>query len=268
MTRKFPSLKSDLQSKQFRSFKHFDADLFTEELSYTHWDSYLQDSNDPNELWAIWKTKFMEIIDRNAPLRRQKIKSKPVPWLNRDYLKRKVVRTGSSAYWENLKIARNNVNKEIRNAKREYFKSSLSDSNGNTKNAWRVINRFLSCKEKSEHISNIKLPDGSSLTDPSDIANHLNSHFAGVGQKMAACVNDNGVPPEYYMTPTNSTFSLKPTTTDIVAEIMNKMSTNKATGLDGISSKILKVSSPVVAPALTYIFNKAIMRAFFRMNGK
>ena len=65
------------------------------------------------------------------------------------------------------------------------------------------------------------------------------------------------------MTPTNSTFSLKPTTADIVADIMNKMSTNKAAGLDGISSKILKVSSPVVAPALTYIFNKAIMRGIF-----
>ena len=67
------------------------------------------------------------------------------------------------------------------------------------KNAWRVINRFLPRKENGEHISNIKLPDGSSLTDPSGIANHLNSHFAGVGQKMAACVNDNGVPPEYYI---------------------------------------------------------------------
>ena len=125
------------------------------------------------------------------------------------------------------------------------------------------MNFFLSRNEKGEHISNIKLPDGSSLTDPSDIANHLNSHFAGVGQKMAACVNDNGVPPEYYMTPTNSTFSLKTTTADIVAEIMNKMSTNKATGLDGISSKILKVSSLVVAPALTYVFNKAIVRGIF-----
>ena len=58
VTRKFPSLKSDSKFKQFRSFKHFDADLFTEELSYTDWDSYLQDSNDPNELWAFWKTKF------------------------------------------------------------------------------------------------------------------------------------------------------------------------------------------------------------------
>ena len=56
--------------------------------------------------------------------------------------------TGSPTHWENYKIARNNVNKEIRNAKREYFKNSLSDSNGNTKNAWRVINRFLSRKEK------------------------------------------------------------------------------------------------------------------------
>ena len=43
----------------------------------------------------------------------------------------------------------------------------------------------------SQRERNIKLPDGSSLTDPSDIANHLNSHVAGVGQKMAACVNDN-----------------------------------------------------------------------------
>ena len=272
VVRKFPSFKTDTKFKEFRSFKHFGEESFIKELSKTDWNLFLQNSNDPNQLWSAWKCKFMEIIDRHAPIRRQKVRTKPVPWLtsrvkklarDRDYLKSKAVRTDSISCWDEYKRARNRVNMEIRNAKRKFFQNSITESKGNTKAAWKVINRFLSRKTKSHCISNIKLSDGSSLNDPSDIANHLNSHFAGVGPRMAANINDNGVSPEYYMTPAKSIFHLKPTNVVNVLEIINKLSSNKATGLDGISSKIIKISASVIAPALTFIFNKAIETGIF-----
>ena len=94
-------------------------------------------------------------------------------------------------------------------------------------------------------------------------------HFVEVRSKMATSISDNDVSPESYIIPTKSTFDFKPITrTDVAFEIMNKMSFNKATGLDAISSKIVKVFAAVIAPTLTCIFNKVIKTGTFLYDWK
>jgi hypothetical protein len=46
------------------------------------------------------------------------------------------------------------------------------------------------------------------------------------------------------------------------------ISSNKATGIDKISCKIVKKAAPVISDSLTLIFNQAIALSFFLMNGK
>ena len=65
------------------------------------------------------------------------------------------------------------------------------------------------------------------------------------------------------MTPAKSKFYLKPTTVDVVLELIKKMSSDKAAGLGGLSCRIIKVSTPVIAPTLVFIFNKAIETGIF-----
>jgi hypothetical protein len=50
---------------------------------------------------------------------------------------------------------------------------------------------------------------------------------------------------------------------------MHGLSSNKATGVDKISCKIIKIAAPAISDSLTYIFNQAIIPYPFSLtNGK
>jgi hypothetical protein len=44
---------------------------------------------------------------------------------------------------------------------------------------------------------------------------------------------------------------------------LHGLSSNKATGVDKISSKIIKIAAPAISDSLTYIFNQAITLSLF-----
>ena len=44
------------------------------------WDMIYQSDN-PNICWQIWKSLFLEALDRHAPLRRKRLRDDPVPWI-------------------------------------------------------------------------------------------------------------------------------------------------------------------------------------------
>ena len=49
----------------------------------------------------------------------------------------------------------------------------------------------------------------------------------------------------------------------IVCHLLSGLSSNKATGIDKTSSKIIKIAAPVIADLLTYIFNQVITQSSF-----
>ena len=53
--------------------------------------------------------------------------------LNRDYLKRKAVKTGSQNNWLSFKKATNRVNYAIKRAKSNYYRNKLTANLGNPK---------------------------------------------------------------------------------------------------------------------------------------
>ena len=48
-----------------------------------------------------------------------------------------------------------------------------------------------------------------------------------------------------------------------VYNLLSGLSSNKATGIDKISSKIIKIAAPVISDSLTQIFNQSIAQFFF-----
>ena len=66
-----------------------------------------------------------------------------------------------------------------------------------------------------------------------------------------------------YLPTTNSVFRIKPTYPQQVLELMLKLSNKKATGPDGISSKLIKISAPVIVSSITKIFNSLISTGIF-----
>ena len=91
--------KTDPKVIESRQFKNFDSDDLKE--TPFHLASLL---NDPNEMWLVWKSLFLEIGNKHAPIRKRKVKSKYSPWISselrqkmrkRDFLKKEAVKLSS-----------------------------------------------------------------------------------------------------------------------------------------------------------------------------
>jgi hypothetical protein len=61
----------------------------------------------------------------------------------------------------------------------------------------------------------------------------------------------------------NINFDFKPTNTDTITKLVNKINIKKATGVDQISCKFLKAGSPVLNKHLTTLLNNTITHSKF-----
>ena len=64
--------------------------------------------------------------------------------------------------------------------------------------------------------------------------------------------------PERHLISTKATFSFKSCSSNEVRELLEKLDTNKSTGLDNLPSRMLKIAAGVLAPSLAFLFNQSI----------
>ena len=60
-----------------------------------------------------------------------------------------------------------------------------------------------------------------------------------------------------------SVLDFKPVEEEFISKLINKLSTKKATGHDGISAKILKLAKPAILKPLIYLINETIQMSQF-----
>ena len=124
--------------------------------------------------------------------------------------------------------------------------------------------RFIGKENKQTVVNELKL-GGNSLTNPKDIAEVSNDYFSNIGQNLASNQTDNtNFKFETYVKKAESEFTaFQPVTISQVYQLLTGLSNNKATGVDKISSKIIKIASSAIADSLTRIFNQAITLSSF-----
>ena len=223
-------------------------------------------------MWEIWKELFLEVLNKHAPIQHKKTKSSKVPWITnkikglistRDKLKRKAIITKLETDWSDYKKVRNQVNIELRNAKKNYYSSKIANQKQNPKKAWKSINNLLGKQNKHSKVNELKLGENI-LNNPKDIAEGFNSYFSNIGPDLASQIHTSSCNFETYVKKAKSEFAaFQPTNVNNVYQLLSGLSSNKATGLDKISCKIIKIAALVIADSLTYIFNQAITLSSF-----
>ena len=118
-------------------------------------------------MWDVWKSLFMEIVDKHAPLQRKRVSNKHSLWITydlsrkiykRNYLKKIAIQENSAAAWERYKQARNGVNNAIKSAKKQYFTRNLELNKTNPRKTWKLIDNLSSRKYgRVRNISEIKV---------------------------------------------------------------------------------------------------------------
>ena len=96
-----------------------------------------------------------------------------------------------------------------------------------------------------------------------DMANAFNEHFINIGSNLAQLIPQTNYPPEYYINSVDKIFTFREITEEEVPTLLLNMSTNKATGMDSLSIKLVKLSAPLITHAMTVIFNKSIVSGTF-----
>ena len=64
----------------YRKFKNFNSLSFRNDISQQRWDNIYHYDN-PNDMWEAWKGLFLECVDKHAPLRTKRVRSRKSPWI-------------------------------------------------------------------------------------------------------------------------------------------------------------------------------------------
>ena len=112
----------------------------------------------------------------------------------------------------------------------------------NLSKLWSTMNEVCSRKPKSTNVKNLEIDD-QKLTDSAAMAEAFNEHFSTIGCKLTDAIGSANSAESFleYLPTANSVFSIEPTSSAKVLELMLKLSKKKAIGLDGISSQLIKI---------------------------
>ena len=138
----------------------------------------------------------------------------------------------------------------------------------NSKEAWKTIKNILGRKSEPTVVNELKLGENSSR-NTKDIAEGFNDNFSNIGPDLASKIDAPNLNFQTYIEKAKSEFSaFQPVTVSNVYHLLHGLSSNKATGVDKISSNIIKIAAPAISDSLTYIFNQPITLSLFRHEWK
>ena len=113
--------------------------------------------------WLQWKCLFLSIVDKHAPLRTMRVRTRSSPWItselkkrmhDRDILKIKASKSNDPSDWTLFKKQRHLVNSDIRLAKQAYYQNSFKEHIGDSRKTWQTINELTS-RKSGKKIGNI-----------------------------------------------------------------------------------------------------------------
>ena len=97
--------------------------------------------------------------------------------------------------------------------------------------------------------------------DVIDTANYINRFFHEVGPKLAEKLQDSDW--QNTMDPVHSTFNLNRNNSDDVHKLVKQICLFKASGIDNLSTKVLKDAFFILTDQITYMFNLSLRNGTF-----
>ena len=227
---------------------------FSEDLNKIPWD-ILEMESTSNEAWIVFKDLFLTVADKHAPVATRRVRGFSVPWLTlsikelmteRDYHHKKAIKTNQELHWSKYKRLRNTVSKKMKKAKSDYYSSRLTETQ-DPKTMWKILKEIMPNKKTAV------APKTGSLS-----ALKFNHFFTSIAGKLCERFRlSTFIKPQ---TPrVNNKFSLEEVNEKFVCDELKRLKSKKATGLDGMSARLLKDAAPVIAKPITYIINLTIL---------
>lgn len=251
----------------FRNMSYTNKLKFRNMIQSTDWDAHLGNLMETHERVL----KYIEIVDNYFntcfPLMTKQIGTTRLtkPWLTsglqksietKHDLHRRVQR---SRYDLNAYKRFDNLLKSlIRKSRLDYYKILFENSKDDIKKTWAIINSTIRPGKKLSNILKLHY-NNETITDPKQIAEALNSHFAGVGHVL-----NNALPSrprnafvKYLSPPIQHSLFLEPCNQMEVRKVIHNMKNTKG-GKNTIPSRLIKDNSEYLSYPISLIFNNMV----------
>ena len=129
-----------------------------------------------------------------------------------------------------------------------------------------LIKSHIKRKQIPDKISN----DTETGTGAGNISNLFNKYFASIGPKLASKLNfdNSNIAPMNFIGSVPYSFFLKSITEVEVIGHLRNLQVSKSTGTNGIPIKYIKISTCLIAPIVTKLFNECITTGYFPQASK
>ena len=259
--------KPKAKTIEFRTTKNLDVNSFVKDLEEIPWDSaYAYDNID--DIWHHWATPFNQTLHKHVPLVQKKIANRQIRWITvqirkeirkRNQLYKKFRKNSTNMNWIKYKEQRNIVTSLKRNSIKNFcLKASLNKHKPGE--FWKKLKPLLPSSNSSSDNS-IHLKEGNKLiTDPASV---FNEYFCSpvIDQdalKLTEDFSSHSSVMEILNQGVNLNFSFAVINSEYLNDLLLTLDEKKSCGPDGISPKILKISTPAIAVPLTKLFNHCI----------
>ena len=170
---------------------------------------------------------------------------------------------GCQTLYEKFSKYRYCLKKVIKDQKSRYFKNKISQSSGDIKKTWEIINKLRGKSKKS--IKPCFLVNGELVLQRRIIANKFNEYFASLATNLNDGTSDllqnitktfkDCMPPS-----TPNSIYLQHCTEDEVGQIIKELENSKSSDFP---IRVIKKLSHILTPVLTAHFNRAMMEGTF-----
>lgn len=249
------------------NYRNADVELLNNLVENYNWDNIINDNTTVDEACMEFTNAFLQFCKRSIPRKNVLIRQNDKPWFNselrfniklRDRLRKKFYKTNRDADHIKFKQQRNKVNNMKKFAKENYINNIedtvLNKDSGNScKTFWQVMGRFMGKKGTSVIIPPLEKQDNTYAFTDEDKANELNDFFSSV-----STINDTNIELPYFDKRSRSEITAFRINQSEVQDTLKILKINKATGPDGISNRMLKLTINTITVPLTKLFNLSL----------
>ena len=165
---------------------------------------------------------------------------------------------------KNFKTHKNIIRRSIMLAKRDYYIKTFSKYSKNLRMTWNAIKETMNRhKSKSRFPAEFKLAKRKIISDHKVIADAFNDYFIGIGAQDTETPQGNSHYSAYLSNKLNCNLQFYPITNCDVAEIIGNLKSKTSTGIDNISSMLLRQTKDSITESLTIIVNQMLKTGTF-----
>ena len=258
------------QTITYRSFKNFDENRFISDLYEVPWET-IEHFDNINEIVEVWNYMFLEVVNKHAPLKSHRIKQKYQPdWLSPQILDciKERDKCKASGKIDEYRALRNRVSMLIDSAKKETYQTKIEEGKDDPRSIWKLFKQFGARKKGTSKVNNFEIKiDNDIITSDQDIANIFNDYFVNIPSKLKEPIqpSDFTLLQDFVNSKVNddTNFVIPYINYSFVNNYLVNMDASKATGLDSIGPRLLKMAPNVLVPSITFMINKSIETGVF-----